>query len=93
VAQGRLIGHGHHGDLARAGAVGVGPHLEGDRLAGGGLKQGIHVLGRPEVHPVDGQQVLARRDAHTRLGQRRPQLGIPALAGEDAREAVTVVFD
>ena len=91
VAQGIFGRHGHHGNRARALAVGRWPHGQVDGLAGRVLEGAVDIRRRQQRTTVDGQQVFARLDVQARLRQRRAQGRIPVQAAIHLLEAVMAV--
>ena len=87
-AQRRLGGDRHHRDLARARAVGGRTDGEHGLLTRGALEQAEHVVVAAQVLPVHGEQELAGLHVHAGLGERRLQLGVPVLAGQDPLELI-----
>src|SRR2546427_72959 len=78
----------HHPPRPRAVGGGAGPHRDDGLRPGRAAEEAMHIVARTQVLAVDGEQDLARLDAHARLGEGGLELGVPVLAGEHARDAV-----
>src|SRR5262249_8143203 len=92
VAQASLAGDGHDRDLARIHSGGIRTDPNHDRLAWGAFKEAVWVGWRANFAPLYSQQVLARRDVHARLRERRFQAGIPVFPVVHTRETIAPVL-
>jgi hypothetical protein len=53
----------------------------------------MDVVGRDQLHAVDGEDEVADRDVDAGARERRAQVGVPALVVVDARDLVAAALD
>ena len=93
VAERRLVGDRLDDDRARARAVGLGPDLELDPLAGGPFEGSVDLAVGLDLLAVDRQQEIARLDIDPRRRQRGAEARVPVGAAVDRLEPEAAVGD
>ena len=93
MAQRLFARDGLHAHLMRARHIGIRADGESDRPVGEVLEGLVEIRVGGERIAVDREQIVALLHLQPRLRQRRVELGIPAPAVVNVRNAVVAVFD